>query len=128
MRLSANIIKTTASVATLLGCLGLITPLTVSAAESAAGSADITKGKELAFNRKMGNCLACHQIAGGKLAGNIGPPLVAMKARFPDFEKLKSQIADARKNNPNSFMPPFGPHSILSSGDIDKIAKYIHTL
>jgi L-cysteine S-thiosulfotransferase len=124
MRLSAHIIKTTASVATLIGCLGLLTPLTVSAADDA----DITKGKELAFNKKKGNCLACHDIAGGKLPGNIGPPLVAMKARYPDFEKLKSQISDARKNNPNTIMIPFGPHSVLSAKEIDLVSKFIYTL
>ena len=125
MRLSAHIIKTTASVATLIGCLGLLTPLAVSAADEAD---DITKGKELAFNKKKGNCLACHDIAGGKLAGNIGPPLVAMKARYPDFDKLKSQIDDARENNPNTIMIPFGPHSVLSAKEIDQVAKFIHTL
>ncbi len=124
MRISAHIIKTTASVAILMGSIGLTTPLTVNAAEGN----DISKGKELAFDRKKGNCLACHEIAGGQLAGNIGPPLVAMKARFPDFEKLKSQIADARKNNPNTIMIPFGPHSVLSSGEIDLISKFIYTL
>ena len=124
MRLSAHIIKTTASVATLIGCLGLLTPLTVSAADEA----DITKGKELAFNKKKGNCLACHDITGGKLAGNIGPPLVAMKARYPDFDKLKNQISDARTNNPNTIMIPFGPHSVLSAKEIDHVAKFIHTL
>ena len=124
MRLSAHIIKTTASVATLIGCLGLLTPLTVSAADDA----DLTKGKELAFNKKKGNCLACHDIAGGRLPGNIGPPLVAMKARYPDYEKLKSQISDARKNNPNTIMIPFGPHSVLSAKEIDLISKFIYTL
>lgn len=124
MRLSAHIIKTTASVATLIGCLGLLTPLTVSAADDA----DITKGKELAFNKKKGNCLACHDISGGKLPGNIGPPLVAMKARYPDYGKLKSQISDARKNNPNTIMIPFGPHSVLSAKEIDLISKFIYTL
>ena len=124
MRLSAHIIKTTASVATLIGCLGLLTPLTVSAADDA----DLTKGKELAFNKKKGNCLACHDISGGKLPGNIGPPLVAMKARYPDYEKLKSQISDARKNNPNTIMIPFGPHSVLSAKEIDLISKFIYTL
>ena len=117
-------ISTTVSVAALSACLGLATPLTV----NAAGNADITKGKELAFDRKKGNCLACHAIADGKLPGNIGPPLAAMKARFPDFKKLRDQIYDARKMNPNTIMIPFGPHAVLSSKEIDLIAKFIHTL
>lgn len=124
MRLPANITKTTAVAVALMGCLGIVTPVSVSAADDS----DIEQGKELAFDRKKGNCLACHQIEGGSLAGNIGPPLVAMKARFSDFEKLKAQISDARKANPNTIMPPFGPHAILSSGDIEKVAKFIHTL
>jgi sulfur-oxidizing protein SoxX len=123
MRLPAHILKTTVSVATIVGCLGLITPLAASAAEG-----DLAKGKELAFNKKKGNCLACHQIEDGKLPGNIGPPLVAVKARFPEFDKLRAQIADARVANPNSIMIPFGPHSVLSGTEIDLIAKYIHTL
>lgn len=117
-------ITTTVSVAALTACLGLATPLTVNAAEEA----DITKGKELAFDRKKGNCLACHDIAGGSLPGNIGPPLVAMKSRFPDFVTLRDQISDARKNNPNTIMIPFGPHAVLSAKEIDLVAKFIHTL
>lgn len=123
MRLKAHLIKTTVSVAALIGCIGL-TPLTVSAADDA----DIAEGKKLAFDRKKGNCLACHVIEGGTLAGNIGPPLVAMKARFPDFDTLRAQIYDARKKNPNTIMPPFGPHEILKGSEVDKIAKFIHTL
>ena len=117
-------ISTTVSVAALTACLGLATPLTV----NAAADADITKGKELAFDRKKGNCLACHDIAGGKLPGNIGPPLIAMKARFPDFDTLKNQISDARINNPNTIMIPFGPHAVLSAKEIDLVTKFIHTL
>ncbi len=124
MRLSAHLIKTTVSVVTLAGFLGMLTPLAAFAAEDPT----IAEGKKIAFNKKKGNCLACQEIAGGKLAGNIGPPLVAMKARFPNFEDLKEQISDATKKNPNSIMPPFGPHSILSSKDIEKITKFIHTL
>ena len=122
MRLTAQLL-TSVSIAALVGCLGL-TPTIASADEGA----DIEKGKELAFNRKKGNCLACHQIEGGSLAGNIGPPLVSMKARFPDFNKLRAQIYDARVNNPNTIMPPFGPHAILTDSEIDKVAKFIHSL
>ena len=123
MRITAHI-KTTASIAALIGCLGIAAPGIASADEGA----DIAKGKELAFNRKKGNCLACHQIEGGTLAGNIGPPLVAMKARFPDYDKLRSQINDARTNNPNTIMIPFGPHAVMSSKEIDLVTKFIHTL
>ena len=123
MRITAHLLTTTASIAALIGCLGLVPSIA-----SADEGADLAKGKELAFNRKKGNCLACHQIAGGKLAGNIGPPLIAMKARFPDYDKLRAQINDARKNNPNTIMIPFGPHAVMSSGEIDLVTKFIHTL
>ena len=122
MRITAHI-TTTASIVALISCLGL-TPGVASADEGA----DLEKGKELAFDRKKGNCLACHQIEGGTLAGNIGPPLIAMKARFPDYNKLRAQIYDARVNNPNTIMIPFGPHAVMSDKEIDLVAKYIHTL
>ena len=126
MRTTAINLKTLITAASLIGALGLFTP--VAHADAATDAADIEKGKKLAFNKKKGNCLSCHQITGGKLAGNIGPPLVAMKARFPDFNTLKDQITDSRTKNPNTIMPPFGPHGILSSRDIRMIAKFIHTL
>ena len=122
MRITAHI-TTTTSIITLISCLGFAPGIA-----SAAGAADLEKGKELAFNRKKGNCLACHQIEGGSLAGNIGPPLVAMKARFPDYDKLRAQINDARKNNPNTIMIPFGPHAVMSAKEIDLVTTFIHTL
>ncbi len=124
MRRTAHLIKTTVSVAALVGCLGMIAPITASAADAAT----IEKGKKLAFDRKKGNCLACHQIEGGTLAGNIGPPLVAMKARFPDYDKMKAQIADPRDKNPNSIMLPFGPHKILTAEEIELVSQFIYTL
>lgn len=120
-------IKTSVSVATLAACLGMIAPLTVSAADQASAT-DLEKGKALAFDRKKGNCLACHQIEGGTLAGNIGPPLVAMMARFPDYEKMKAQISDPRVKNPNTIMIPFGPHKVLSAQEIELVSQYIYTL
>ncbi len=122
MRITAHL-TTTASIVTLIGCLGFAPGIA-----SADEGADIAKGKELSFNRKKGNCLACHQIEGGSLAGNIGPPLVAMKARFPDYDKLRAQISDARTNNPNTIMIPFGPHAVLSGSEIDLVTKFIYTL
>ncbi len=126
MRLRSSIISTAASMAIVLGSLALAPASSAVAAE--AGKSVIEQGKEIAFNRKKGNCLACHQIEGGSLPGNIGPPLVAMKARFPDKAKLRAQIWDATRNNPNSIMPPFGRHKILSEDEIDKVVEFIYSL
>jgi sulfur-oxidizing protein SoxX len=93
-----------------------------------AGDTDLEKGKKLAFDKKKGNCLACHMMTGGEMAGNIAPPLIAMKARFPDVKVLKAQIQDARVKNPSSFMPPFKPHGILTDAEIDKVTAFVHSL
>ena len=111
------------SAAALLGMLTAVTGPAV-----AADEATLKEGKDLAFNNKKGNCLACHMIPGGELPGNIGPPLIAMKARFPDVEKLRAQIAEPRTMNPNTIMPPFGTHGILTDEEIDKVVAYIHSL
>ncbi|MDH5471689.1 MAG: sulfur oxidation c-type cytochrome SoxX [Gammaproteobacteria bacterium] len=122
MRHTAITVSTATAIAVVLGSLSLSIP-TVSQAESS-----VDEGKKIAFDRKKGNCLACHQIEGGSLPGNIGPPLIAMKARFPDKQVLKAQISNPQKNNPNTIMPPFGPHEILSAGEIDMVVEFIHTL
>jgi sulfur-oxidizing protein SoxX len=93
-----------------------------------AGAGAVETGKKLSFDRKKGNCLACHAIKDGVSPGNIAPPLLAMKARYPDKNKLRAQIWDATTVNPESAMPPFGKHKILSSGEIDQIVEYIWTL
>lgn len=88
----------------------------------------IAQGQELAFDRKAGNCLACHMIVGTDQPGTIGPPLVAMKQRFPDSDALKQQISNSLIKNPNSTMPPFGLHNILSDAEIDLVVEYLYTL
>jgi sulfur-oxidizing protein SoxX len=67
-------------------------------------------------------------IDGGDMPGNIGPPLVAMKARFPEKSTLRAQIWDSTRNNPNSMMPPFGRHDILTEAEIDKVVEFIYSL
>jgi len=125
MRTHPGIMKTASSVLVLAGSLILSS---VPSLSLAADTSVVDQGKAVSFDRKKGNCLACHQIEGGKLAGNIGPPLVAMKARYPDKAKLRAQIWDATKINSNSIMPPFGRQQILSESDIDKIVEFIYTL
>jgi len=82
------------------------------------------QGYCLVIDRKKGNCMGCHLIQ-GMSSGNIAPPLVNMKARYPDKDKLRAQIADPYKANPDSVMPPFEKHKILSGEEIDKITEYV---
>lgn len=115
----------TAASAVLLATFLSIVP---AISQSADVAAELEEGKKLAFDRKKGNCLACHQIEGGELAGNIGPPLIAMQARFPDKAKLRTQIADPVAANEHSIMPPFISHGIISEAELDKILDFIHSL
>lgn len=88
----------------------------------------ISQGKKLAFERKKGNCLSCHAMAGGVSPGNIGPPLLVMKARFPDKAALRARIWDPTVTNPNTRMPSFGKNRILSEKEIDLVLTYLYTL
>ena len=98
------------------------------AAPAAVAASAIEEGKKIAFDRRKGNCMACHIMAGATLAGTVGPPLIGMKARFPDKTKLRAQIRDSTQINPQSLMPPFGRHEILTEDEIDKVVEYVHSL
>ena len=92
-------------------------------------SDNIAEGKKSSrLIEKKGNCLACHMIDDGELAGNNGPPLLAMKQRFPDRDALFQQIWDPTESDPYSFMPPFGKHGALTRTEINKIIDYLYTL
>ncbi|MBO1923614.1 sulfur oxidation c-type cytochrome SoxX [Thiomicrorhabdus sp. 6S3-12] len=112
-----------------VSCAVMTAPVSVQAADKPAAS-DIEEGKKLAFSRSKGNCLACHMAGDGAQPGNIGPALVAMKLRYPDKQKLYNKVwgtSDSMKV-PNSMMPEFGLHGILTDDEIRKVVDYIYTL
>ena len=120
-----------------MGRLGETALVVALAVASVGGSGSVTEavaasmieeGRTIALDRRKGNCMACHFMAGATLAGNIGPPLVAMKTRFPDKAKLRTRIWDASKMNSRSLMPPFGRHEILTEDEIDKVVEFVHSL
>lgn len=88
----------------------------------------VTQGRAAAFDRQRGNCLACHVMGDGEMPGNVGPPLMMMQQRFPERAVLYRQIWDATERNPNTRMPPFGRHGILTEEEIDWIVDYLYTL
>lgn len=95
---------------------------------SATADTAVEQGQQLAFDRKKGNCLACHMMEGGELAGNWGPPLMAMKIRYPNKDDLRAQIWDPTLRNPNTSMPPFGRNGILTDDEIDLVVEFVHSL
>lgn len=104
---------------------------------SAAETKKEMTGRELAYDKKKGNCLACHQFPADPAtqstsskyytAATIGPHLVGMKLRIPDKADLRAQIWDPLVKHPNSVMPPFGIHHILTPKEIDLIVDYVYS-
>jgi sulfur-oxidizing protein SoxX len=111
-----------------LSLLLFITGMQSGIADEAPSPDALERGKAIAFERGKGNCLACHVITGGELAGNYGPPLLLMKTRFPDRADLRAQIWDASIKEPTTRMPPYGRHRILTEEEIDLLVDFIHTL
>ena len=98
---------------------------------AATDESRIEEGRRLTQNFRKGNCLACHSMPTDPTAitkANIAPPLSHMRERFGNREALRSQIWDAGQRNPNTVMPPFGKHRILTNDEIDLIIDYLYTL
>ena len=72
MKMPGSVAAAISAVAIVMGGVALDTGTAV-----AAGADVVSEGKEIAFDRRKGNCLACHAIdaPGASLPGNIGPPL-----------------------------------------------------
>ena len=118
MRLIYKLLSVTTLIAALLGGFAI------------AAGADVARGRQLAHDVMKGNCLACHQIPADPravTAATIGPPLIGMRVRFPDSDRLRRQISDPIAANPNTVMPPFGRHRILEEDEIDAIIDYLYT-
>jgi sulfur oxidation c-type cytochrome SoxX len=122
--------------------LAILSAMMLQGCKTAGNSADASAGEKKQAKVEMnpvtifwssakgtGNCSACHAIpadTSGKPAGNMGPPMIGMKDRFPTIDKLKAAIEDQRKFQPDTMMPPFGRNKILTPEQIDAVAQYIY--
>lgn len=112
------------------------TPLTKQAGDPA-------KGKGVLSNRKLGNCLACHQLEALKeqpFHGEVGPPLDGVASRYSVAE-LRLRVVDPKALNPDTIMPSFykteGLHRvmkkfqgkpILTAQQVEDLLAYLATL
>ncbi len=91
-------------------------------------------GRALFGNERKGNCTACHKTptdASLKGVSNIGPALQEIKQKYPtlaDRARLRDAVWDQGKYMPDTIMPPYGKHHILSETEIDAIVAYLETL
>ena len=85
------------------------------------------RGKKLANNLVKGNCVACHQLPGASQFGNVGPSLELISYKNRDPNWLYQQVYDARMHNPESAMPPYGTHGVLSYQEMQDIVAYLQS-
>ena len=106
-----------------------------------AHAGDVERGRALVADRTTSLCLLCHSLtaAGDANQGNLAPPLAAA-ARLKPAE-LRERIADMRRFNPATVMPPFRSttglrdvapawqgRAALTEQQLDDIVAYLGTL
>lgn len=103
---------------------------------------DAARGREVAIDRKLGNCLACHKlpIPEQPFHGEVGPNLAGIGGVLSEGE-LRLRVVDPKVLNPDTMMPAFyrssGLHrvmdkfegkTILSAQDVEDVIAYLMTL
>lgn len=107
-----------------------------------AQAADVERGRALVADRTQSLCLLCHALtaAGDANQGNLAPPLDSIATRL-NAKGLRDRIADMRRFNPATVMPPFrsteglrdvapawAGRAALTEAQLDDIVAYLGTL
>lgn len=83
----------------------------------AAPPGDAARGRALLLQRQVSGCILCHVLPGLPQGGALGPPLAGLATRY-SHEELFQRIADARRVNPETIMPPY-----LSTSGLHNVAR-----
>lgn len=107
-----------------------------------AQAEDVERGRALVADRTQSLCLLCHALtpAGDANQGNLAPPLAVAAARLSP-QDLRARIADMRRFNPGTVMPPFrsteglrdvapawAGRAALTEQQLDDLVAYLGTL
>lgn len=111
--------------------------LIASLTSPAMAAGDAERGRALLLQRHETGCILCHMVPGLALGGAIGPPLLDIAKRL-DADALRARIADARRFNPDTVMPPtrstvglhnvaapYSGRSLLTEQALDDIVAYL---
>ena len=102
------------------------------------------RGKAVAVNSDMGNCIICHHMPITEVPegafGDIGPDLAGVGSRVT-VPELRQRVVDARRINPDTVMPsyfvsdglnrvqaPYAGHTILTAQQVEDLVAYLATL
>jgi L-cysteine S-thiosulfotransferase len=103
---------------------------------------DPMKGREVAINRRLGNCLACHHLPIPEQAfqGEVGPDLAGVADRYSEGE-LRLRVVNPKVLNEDTFMPAFyrseglnrvmkdfQGKAILTAEQVEDVVAYLLTL
>lgn len=105
---------------------------------------DAARGKAVAVNSDLGNCLICHAIPIPEVpegaAGDLGPSLGGVGARLSAAE-LRQRIVDPKSINPDTIMPAYfvtdgltrvqsqyAGKPVLTAQQIEDLVAYLVTL
>ncbi len=104
---------------------------------------DPVEGRKVFMNRKLGNCLACHEnsdMPEQPFHGEVGPMLDGAGDRWSEGE-LRGIVSNAKQMFPDTIMPAFyidsgyerplekfDGKSILSAQQVEDVVAYLLTL
>ncbi len=103
---------------------------------------DAGRGRDVAFGRERGNCIACHALPGpdARSHGNVGPSLQGVAARLGEAQ-IRLRLVDGRRVNASSVMPPYyrldglarvakayAGKPVLTAQEVEDVVAYLMTL
>ena len=126
-----------------LGCFASLAMTAVlGLAAAPALAADAARGRAIVADRTRGLCLLCHAapMPEERFQGDLAPTLAGAGSRW-SADELRLRLLDARRFNPDTIMPPYGPaeglarvatawrgRTLLAGDDIDDVVAYLVTL
>lgn len=103
---------------------------------------DAARGRAVVVNRQVGLCLLCHAgpFAEERAQGNLAPSLAGAGSRWSEGQ-LRLRVADARRLNPATIMPPtyrieglqrvgsaWQGRPVLSAQQVEDVVAFLRTL
>jgi len=103
---------------------------------------DAVRGRVIVASRQSGLCLLCHSgpFPEVRFQGNLAPELTGIAQRL-SVSMLRARIADARRLNPETIMPPyfrtdglarvagsFAGQTLLNAQQIEDVITYLQSL